>query len=61
MRTMLNLYLADRLEDFRDCFNVDMFNKNKKMYFLWAKANRKKIDMPEIVQLLKEKRRKVKK
>ncbi len=56
MRTLLNLYIAGKLEDFKTCFNVKKFKRNKGLYLLWAKLNKNKVDMPEILENLKNKK-----
>lgn len=54
-RTMLNLYIAGKLDDFRNVFDVDGFYKNKSKNLTYAVKNKKLVDMPEINYLLKQK------
>lgn len=54
-RTMLNLYIAGKLDDFRNVFDVDAFYKNKSKILTYAVKNKKLVDMPEINYLLKQK------
>lgn len=54
-RTMLNLYIAGKLDDFRNVFDVDGFYKNKSKILTYAVKNKKLVDMPEINYLLKQK------
>ena len=56
MRTILNLYIAGKLDEFGDCFNLGKFYRNRKLYFLWAILNKDKVDMPEIIENLKKKK-----
>ena len=55
MRTMLNLYVAGKLDEYGDCFNVARFYRNRRKYIQWALLNQHKVDMPELVDTLKKK------
>lgn len=55
MRTILNLYVAGKLDEFGDCFNVARFYRNRRKYIQWALLNQHKVDMPELVDNLKKK------
>lgn len=54
-RTMLDLYLIDKLKDYKDVFDIDEFYKNKRKIFWWAIRNKWRVDMPEIVRELRKK------
>lgn len=48
-RTMLDLFLLGKLDEYKDVFDVDYFYKNKKKFFRWALRNVEGVDMDEIV------------
>lgn len=52
-RTMLNLYLAGKIDEYRSAFNVDWFYANKKKLIRWSLMNFWRVDMPEIIRLLR--------
>lgn len=54
-RTILNLYIDGKLDDFRNVFDVDYFYKNKSKFLTFAVKNKKLVDMPEINKFLKQK------
>lgn len=50
---MLNLYLAGKIDEYRAVFNVDWFHDNKKKIIRWALMNFWRVDMPEIIRILR--------
>lgn len=54
-RTMLDLYLIGKLDEFDKVFDVSWFYRNKHRMFIWAIMNQWRVDMPEIVRELKRK------
>lgn len=54
-RTMLGLYLIDKLELYKDVFDLDLFYKNKKSIFSNAVRYKEKPDWDLIYIMLKEK------
>lgn len=52
-RTMLNLYIAGKLDSYNRVFDVEWFNNNKRYMFRWALMNFWRVDMPEIIKNLK--------
>lgn len=55
-RTLLNLYIDGKLDDFKNVFDIATFKKNIKKNLVYAVENKDLFDMPEINQLLKEKK-----
>ncbi len=55
-RTMLNLFLANQLDNFGAVYDVEWFKKHKRKMFRWAIMNAWRLDMPEIVKQLRQKR-----
>lgn len=55
-RTMLNLYILNKLEEFSSVFDINYFYKNKRRIIRWAVYKRKGIDMDEIVVALKQRK-----
>ena len=52
-RTMLNLYLAGKLDKYESVFNVNWFYANKRKLIRWALMNFWRVDLPEIIRLLR--------
>lgn len=52
-RTMLNLYIAGKLDLYKKVFDVGWFKKHKHYMFRWALMNFWRVDMPEIIKELK--------
>ena len=55
-RTMLDLYLVGDLENFKKCFDVDLFIKHKNYFLQYAYSFRNDIDMMEIYIELKKRK-----
>lgn len=55
-RTMLNIYLAGKMDEYSKAFDFELFKKNKRKYIRWAIYNKKAIDMGEIYIALKNKK-----
>lgn len=55
-RTMLNLYLEGKLCLYNSVFDVEWFNRNKHAMFRWAIMNFWRVDMPEIIKELRNKK-----
>lgn len=53
-RTILNLYVVGKLEDFKSVFDLDYFYKNKRSFIRWALCRKNETDIGEIVQALKK-------
>ena len=53
---MFNLYLIGKLDNFKSVFDVDNFYKFFRQNIRWALLNKDKVDMPEIINLLKKKK-----
>lgn len=51
-RTMLNLYISNRLDLYNKVFDVEWFKKNKHYMFRWALMNFWRVDMAEIIREL---------
>ena len=54
-RTILDLYLVDKLDNYSKVFDLNDFKSHKHKWFRWAIQNRWRVDMPEIVQQLNKK------
>lgn len=55
-RTILDLYLVNRLDLFDKCFNVELFKKHKNFYLQYAYSNKHDVDMMEIYNELKKRK-----
>lgn len=53
-RTMLNLMLAGKLEEYGDCFDLSNLKKKKHRLILWAITHKHLVDIQEICELLKK-------
>ncbi len=53
-RTMLDLYVIHKLENFKNVFDLDHFYKNKRKFIRWALIFKNSVDMGEIVEGLKK-------
>lgn len=56
IRTMLDLYLINKLEEFSAVFDVEYFKDHFDDYVVYAIEHKNDIDMPEIYQKLSEKK-----
>ena len=54
-RTMLNLYLAGKIDDYKPVYDVDWFYANKRKLVRWSLMNFWRVDMPEIIRGLQSK------
>ena len=54
-RTMLNLYLIDKLRDYDQVFDVEWFYKHRKKVIRWAMLDYWRADMGEIIAALRRK------
>lgn len=56
-RTMLNLYVAGKLDEYGKCFDLEYFNKNKHKIIRWAIIYKHMVDLEEIVISLKNQKK----
>ena len=56
-RTLLDLYAIDKVDDFKNAFDIEYFKKNINYYLYWLVRNRKGTDLPEIYQQLRSQKR----
>lgn len=55
-RTMLNLHLINQLNEFKEVFDVNKFDINKKELYRWVIKNKNEIDMDELYYELRKRK-----